>query len=117
MSAGYSPAVYCGAIVSGDSREELHATREGIYARPQRRSVVQVSPWTAVERWVDTGEDATLVATDAELVAVLVRVPDAVRVGLLDAWRHVLRLRSDAREVVLGAGDWTAVDLSSEVPS
>lgn len=114
--AGDGAAVYCGAIVQGDTREELHATSEGIYARPQRRTTVQVSPWTSVERWRDSA-DATLLATEADLVAVLLRVPDVVRAGLLDAWRHVLRLRSASRELVLGPGDWTVVDLSAGVPS
>lgn len=110
MSARDGEAVYCGTITQGDTREELHATRDGIYARPQRRTTVQVSPWTSVEPWRDSA-DPTLLATEADLVTVLLRVPDAVRAGLLDGWRHVLRLRAGTREVVLGASDWTVVDM------
>jgi hypothetical protein len=109
MSATDGPAIYVGAITQGDTREVIHATRDGIYACPQRRTMQQVSPWMAVERWHDTGDDATLIATEADLVAVVMRVPDVVRVGLLDGWRHVLRLRAAERDVVLGPTDWTEV--------
>lgn len=106
-----SRAVYCGAISQGDLREEIHATVDGLYCRPQRRSFEQVSPWTRVERWRDVA-DPTLLATEADLVGVLVRVPDVVRVGLLGAWRKVLALREAARpEVVLGPSDYTVVEM------
>lgn len=120
MSPADGAAVYCGAIQSGETREEIHATVDGLYARPQRRTTVKVSPWTSVERWRDVA-DPTLIATEAELVTVLLRVPQAVRVGLLDGWRHVLRLRTEARagvrELVLGPSDWTVIDLTAGGPS
>lgn len=116
MSPADGPAVYCGAIVRGELREQIHATTDGIYARPQRRSTVKVSPWTSVERWRDVA-DATLIASEADLVPVLLRVPETIRAGLLEAWRHVLRLRAAAREVILAPSDWTVVDMSSAGPS
>lgn len=115
MSPTDGPAVYCGAIVQGDLREELHATTDGIYARPQRRAMQVVSPWMSVERWRDVA-DATLIATEADLVPVLLRVPETIRAGLLEAWRHVLRLRAATREVILAPSDWTVVDMSSAGP-
>ena len=105
-----SAAVYCGAIVQGDTREEIHATRDGLYARPQRRAQAQVAPWMTVERWRDVGE-ATLIANERDLVAVLIRVPETVRSGLLEAWRHVLRLRTERTEIVLGPSEWTVVEM------
>lgn len=112
-----SQAVYCGTINKGDVREVVHATTDGLYARPQHRVTRYVSAWMAVEDWCDTGADAALIATEADLVQVLVRVPEAVRNGLIEGWKHVVRLRAGAREVVLGPGDWTHVDLSAETPS
>ena len=110
MSPADGPAVYCGAIVQGELREELHATTDGIYARPQRRTSQAVSPWTTVERWRDVA-DATLIATEADLVTVLLRVPQDVRAGLLEAWRHVLRLRAAVRDILITADEYTVVEM------
>ena len=110
MSPADGPAVYCGAIVQGELREELHATTDGIYARPQRRTSQAVSPWTTVERWRDVA-DATLIATEADLVTVLLRVPQDVRAGLLEAWRHGLRLRAAVRDILITADEYTVVEM------
>lgn len=99
------PAIYCGTIVRGDARDVLHATADGIYAIPEAR--------TTVERWRQSGE-AALVSTDEQLVAVLLRVTSPVALGILDGWRHVLRLREAQRELVLGPGEWTAVELTGD---
>lgn len=111
MSAADGPAAYCGTIAQGDQRELIYATREGLWARPQRRVMRQVSRWMAVDDWRDTGAEAQLIATEAELVAVLLRVPEVVRQGLVEAWKRVVEMRAAAREVVLGPGEWTVVDM------